>query len=650
MIKKLFVLLCLFIIIQASAQERIQMRLDNGVYTIPCTINGLRLRFIFDTGATDVLISATEAAFMLKNEYLSSDDFQNFEDVILADGTVVENAVIILREVKIGSKTLKNVKAYVSKNIDAPLLLGQSVIGLLGRWYIDNDALVLGASPTTMPENIDDAVKQFEIKGDVASAYNLLKDAIVQGNYRTYEKWILFIIKNDKLLNTAKVNVDDDLYAQLLFEAVMADYTPLVEVFKKTPGFMFWNARPKRQYYYEALFKKGYHIVGKYLAQIGHFNKSIFFDEYVYYLESSAKLGDVESYNLLGTVYNPSSFFLNLTDRKTDITKALYWYKKAADRNDSEGQYYYATTLLGRENVSSEQKLVAINYLKKAANNGYTDAISELVTEYYYGGNIKRNLDSALFWAKKLENDKSYKWWAHAYIGFIYFDKGETQLAASYLEKATKVKQEARNSWTEIPSHTYAQLGEMYYWGKGVTINNDKALQLFLTEIEESNSEDIAYCYGYVGEIYDNNNDYTKAFPYFKYAAEHDYANSQAQMAKYYILGYTPEGRNDKKAEQWAQKAINNQNASNYVKGYSYRTLGNIYSYDDSRLYDIHKAVANYEKASSYNDSYASFFLGEIYENGKGEVHKNFKLAEKYYRLAAEQGYEKAKEKLKLFQ
>jgi len=646
--KKVFLLLLLFISVQASAQERIQMKLENGVYTIPCTINGLRLRFIFDTGASNVLLSATEAAFMLKNEYLSSDDFQNTEDVLLADGSVVENAVVVLKEVKIGTKILNNVRAHVSYKIDSPLLLGQSVINLLGKWYIDNDALVLGAPQVSISEDVDDLVRQYEIVGDVVSAYNLLKDSIVHGDYESYEKWIVYVNKNTNLLSASNVDFDYDLYLQMLFEAIMADYYPLVEYFKKNPS-CFLGSMSKRQYYYEALFKKGYHIVGKYIAQIGHLNSSISFDDYIFYLECSAKLEDIESYNLLGDIYNPTSSFLNFAAREFDITKSLYWYKKAADKNDPDGQYNYAKVLLGLDNPSSDQKITAINSLKKAANKKHKEAISELVTEYYYGYNVEANVDTALLWAKKLENDSEYKWWANAYIGFIHYVKGDKKSAVIYLERATNVDKNLR-SWILVPSHTYGTLGEMYYWGEGVREDNNKALKLFLKEIEQSVNEDVIYCYSYVGRIYDYECNYEKSTPYIRYAAEQDDAHCQYLMAKYYLLGRFEGNPDFEKGVQWAYKAINNDGASDYVKGLSYRALGNIYSYDGQALYDMQKAVLNYEKASSYNDSYASFFLGEIYENGRGGIAKNFKLAEKYYRLAADQGYEEAYEKLKLFQ
>lgn len=621
--------------------------MENGVYTIPCSINGLRLRFIFDTGASNVLISATEAAFMLKNEYLSSDDFQNIEEVFLADGSVVENAVIVLKEVKIGSKILNNVKAYVSNTIDAPLLLGQSAISLLGTWQMSGDTLILGDPKPTTP-----MVKQYETRGDMAAAYNLLRNAVVQDDYKSYERWINFIYTNYTLLNAAKVDIDNNLVAQLLFEAVMADYTPLVKTFKENPYYPFWSVsdETKRLFYYKALFDKGYHIVGKYIAQIGFYDRSISFENFVYYMESSAKLGDVESYIWLGGVYSSGYSNSILFGSEVNVTKSLYWYKKAAEENDSDGQYDYAITLLGLENPTPDQKLTAINYLKKAANNGNNDAISELVTEYYYGQHINKNLDAALLWAKKLENDERYKWWANAYIGFIYDEKGDKEAAVTYLEKAVNVDKETKTMWKTVPTHTYGTLGEMYYLGAGVNQDDSRALELLLKEIEESELEDVLYCYAYIGIIYDDAHNYFKAFPYIKYAAENGDAWSQALMAKYYVIGESSEGRDYKKAEQWAQKVINNKDATSYSLGYSYRTLGNIYSYEDSVLCDIQKSIANYEKASLYNDNIASFLLGEIYENGKGEISKNFKLAEKYYRLAAEQGHEEAKEKLKLFQ
>ena len=58
----------------ANADERIKMTYENGVYTMPCEVNGLRMKFIFDTGASMVSISMTEAKFMYKNGYINEND------------------------------------------------------------------------------------------------------------------------------------------------------------------------------------------------------------------------------------------------------------------------------------------------------------------------------------------------------------------------------------------------------------------------------------------------------------------------------------------------------------------------------------------------------------------------------------------------
>lgn len=111
-----------------------------GTYEVPCTINGLPLKFIFDTGASDVTLSSVEADFMLKNDYLSERDFRGSRRYLTASGSVCDGALVCLKEVRVGDVTLKNVEASVVKNQKAPLLLGQSVLERFGTITIDNKA------------------------------------------------------------------------------------------------------------------------------------------------------------------------------------------------------------------------------------------------------------------------------------------------------------------------------------------------------------------------------------------------------------------------------------------------------------------------------------------------------------------------------
>lgn len=119
--------------------SEVQMKkMYSGVYEVPCIINGLQLKFVFDTGASNVSISSVEAAFMLKNGYLKEEDVRGKEYFSTATGEIREGAKLNLREIKIGDAILKNVEASVVQNQQAPLLLGQSVLERFGTITIDN--------------------------------------------------------------------------------------------------------------------------------------------------------------------------------------------------------------------------------------------------------------------------------------------------------------------------------------------------------------------------------------------------------------------------------------------------------------------------------------------------------------------------------
>lgn len=123
--------------------EEISFTKEGGVCKVKCAINGLPLHFIFDTGATDVSISSVEATFMAKNDFLSSSDIIGKQNYQTADGNITEGTVINLKDVKLGSLHLNNIKASVVRNQAAPLLLGQSVLSKLGKIEIDNTKKVL---------------------------------------------------------------------------------------------------------------------------------------------------------------------------------------------------------------------------------------------------------------------------------------------------------------------------------------------------------------------------------------------------------------------------------------------------------------------------------------------------------------------------
>ena len=116
---------------------------EGGVTKVKCRINDLPLHFVFDTGAADVTLSMVEANFMLKNDYIKPSDIIGNARYMDANGDISEGTVVNLRNVNFGGLQLDNVRASVVRNQKAPLLLGQSVLGRLGKIEIDNSGMKL---------------------------------------------------------------------------------------------------------------------------------------------------------------------------------------------------------------------------------------------------------------------------------------------------------------------------------------------------------------------------------------------------------------------------------------------------------------------------------------------------------------------------
>lgn len=109
----------------------------DGVYYIPCKINGSNMEFIFDTGASDITMSLTETLFLYKQGTLTNADFVGKQQYQIANGDVEEGTIVKLKTVEIGSLTLKDVQASIINNEKAPLLLGQSALNRFGKISID---------------------------------------------------------------------------------------------------------------------------------------------------------------------------------------------------------------------------------------------------------------------------------------------------------------------------------------------------------------------------------------------------------------------------------------------------------------------------------------------------------------------------------
>lgn len=109
----------------------------DGIFQIPVEINGIPMHFIFDTGASVISISETEAVFLYKQGMLSREDILGDASFSDANGNISEGTLINLKEIRIGNRRLENIRAAVVHNLQAPLLLGQSALQKFGKVTID---------------------------------------------------------------------------------------------------------------------------------------------------------------------------------------------------------------------------------------------------------------------------------------------------------------------------------------------------------------------------------------------------------------------------------------------------------------------------------------------------------------------------------
>lgn len=187
--KLIFILLFFISIIPSSGQKKIQMEPSGGVYKIPCTVNGAKMKMIFDTGAAKVSISKTMAEYLYENEYISQSDFKGTSQSVIADGSIVDNLIINIKDLEIDGIHLSNIEAWVSSELKAPLLFGQSAIKKLGPIEISGNVLIIKNSS----DNLSD--EEIDSLFDLANKY--IKDGLHNKAKEVYSQLYGFDVLSD---------------------------------------------------------------------------------------------------------------------------------------------------------------------------------------------------------------------------------------------------------------------------------------------------------------------------------------------------------------------------------------------------------------------------------------------------------------------
>ena len=158
-------------------QKVILLTKQNGVYTIPCSINGVKRSLVFDTGASTVTISMQLAELLYRSGELKDSDIKGYGRSQTASGHIVDNMAIVLKDVEISGLHLKNVDAVIIKGQNVPLLLGLSAIQKLGKVTLQGNRLIIDSSILVNSQlaEIRNQIESFIEKGEFSAAIASLK-------------------------------------------------------------------------------------------------------------------------------------------------------------------------------------------------------------------------------------------------------------------------------------------------------------------------------------------------------------------------------------------------------------------------------------------------------------------------------------------
>ena len=542
------------------SQEEIKLQKEqSGVYTIPCEVNGLRLRFILDTGASTVSISLTEATFMFKNGYLEEEDFIGTAKTKIASGEIEENYVVNLKQIKIGTKVIKNIQAVVSKGLSAPLLLGQSVISQLGEWSIKDSYLVLydrvgtdysKYTETDWKQRIEETKKnndswdqnyKYLLPGVLSNDYN----TIIRAGYILHYTQNIEIKEEEIVLNKLKKlaskgdkNAIFELGYFYLYKARSLDEIEIAKNYfnKLIDGKNVFIAKEFEFDAYNTAYINLYQIYKKHLGLP---------DQAIDILQKGALLNNadcvtylIEEYNERGQSQNVYLWATKLSQACVGLAKAraLYWKGKCL----IEG-------IGTKQNI--QQGILALETIIKRLNINNEDAL-KLLCEYYMGNNYKLVEEYAL----KIQFEKFYR---NYYLGCAYYFMKDYALARTYL-KGLGAKD---NYFYNLGDFGYASclLGTCYEEGLGGSISYKDAEKCYMYAYEECH---YFAALGYLGDMMSNdkiyqNPNYEAAFGCYLQGAKNNDPYCCYRVSLCYKLGIGT-NEDEKQSTHWLQKAKEN--------------------------------------------------------------------------------------------
>ena len=124
-----------------SDQSIVKLTPDGTTYKIKLIIGGVVRYFVFDTGASELVINSELEQELLTNGKISSDDYVASKEFEIADGSVIKARGVRLNNIVIGGFRVNNVVAYITE--DGGMLCGMGLMNKFKTWEFDKENQML---------------------------------------------------------------------------------------------------------------------------------------------------------------------------------------------------------------------------------------------------------------------------------------------------------------------------------------------------------------------------------------------------------------------------------------------------------------------------------------------------------------------------
>ena len=300
-----------------------------------------------------------------------------------------------------------------------------------------------------------------------------------------------------------------------------------------------------------------------------------------------------------------ADYFYNVND----YDKAIKWYKSSAEEGNLYAQKKLGYIYYNGEGIEQNYE-EAFRWFKMAAYEDDSYAQMRLSIMYNHGYGIDENKEEALYWCKRAADQGDAG--AQNRFGCFYFD-GEG-VEQNYEEAVKWFKLSAEQEYNLAQYN----LADSYYYGKGVEEDKEEAECWF-----EKASEN-GYEKSKIANFYYNEDDYEKAFKWFKLSFEEDNDEDSAyELGKLYFYG---DGctQDKSKAEELFEQYV--------TDGYYMKIIGDLYSDEE----EFEKAFEWYSKAVENDSTSAAFEIGKLYYQGQGCTQDKAKAEELFEQYATD--------------